>query len=97
MDEVFILSGCGLDLTLGCSCREDISTKVHTLGRKHLSLPFVGLVSLHLGRLPFQRPEYILGQSLGMAEAVPVLLCIPSVWPPSIWVGITKGDLVSQQ
>lgn len=32
-----------------------------------------------------------------MAEAVPVLLCIPSVWPPSIWVGITKGDLVSQQ
>lgn len=93
----FVQSGCGLDLTLGCSCTEDTSTKAHTLGRRHLSLPFAGLVSLHLCRLPFQRPEYILEQSLGMAEAVPELLCIPSVWPPSTRVGITKGDLVLQQ
>lgn len=84
----FVQSGCGLDLALGCSCREDVITKAHTLGRRHLSLPFAELVSLHL-RL-FQGPECNLGQSLGLAEGVPVLLCIPSVWPPTIWVGITK-------
>lgn len=76
-------------------CREDVITRAHTLHRRHLSLPFAGLVSFHL--LPFQEPKCILGQNLGMAEAVPVLLCITSAWAPSTWVGIAKEDLVLQQ
>lgn len=77
-----------------CLCREDVSTKAHTLGR---SLPSVGLVSLHLPGLPFWAPEYSMGQSPGMAEAVPVLLCSPSEWPLSTWTGVPKGDLLLQQ
>lgn len=54
-----------------CLCREDVSTKAHTLGRRHLSLPFAGLVPLHLPGLPFWGPEYGMDQNKARAWLKP--------------------------
>lgn len=61
---LFTWSGCWLDPLLldawlsPCLYRKDVITKAHTLGRRHLSLPSVGLASHHLPRLPFH-PQHM--------------------------------------
>lgn len=58
MKYLFTWSGCWLDLTLRyvalpMLCGEYANSKAHTLGRRHLNLPSLGLMLLYLSRLPF--------------------------------------------
>lgn len=90
----FFQSGCELDLSLGCSCREDVITKAHTL--QEAPEPAICRTCLPSPTSISGIRRYF-GTKLRHGWICPSAALHPQCMAPSTQVGITKRDLVLQQ